>query len=114
MRKHPEGWEVGMEVFVTPKFGMNYTAQITKIGRRWIGIESNRGAEKFDATTLRMKDGGYSALGRVYASAWEYERSQESNQQWQVLRGLLSSARPAHLTAEQIAEMIATIKGDAT
>lgn len=108
--KHPNGWEVGMEVIAVihrsygDRGAQIYASKVTKIGRRWITFThtNGRGENRFDADTMMIDGSGYGSPGRVYPSMAEYEETLERNELWRDLRSHMAYQPPKHLTLERI------------
>lgn len=87
---------VGSMVWVVRRYGKGGYRTITKIGRRWVYLDSG---DRFEADDFDMRiDGrGYSSPGRCYASKAEYERSLLINKAWSDTYSRLTYSRPGCL-----------------
>jgi hypothetical protein len=113
MDRHPEGWHVGMMVFVVIDKDRNrvstFYEAITKIGRKWITIGEGYKPYRFDAETLFLDGGDYSSPGRVYASERDYLESTERQKAWGEFYRRLSYECPEHLTLDDIQAIAANV-----
>lgn len=107
--KHPNGWEVGMTVYVVldrRNMAPPTEAEITKIGRKWIYFGYG---SRFDADTMRIDGGQYQSRGRVWLSRAEYAEQTEIAKSWLHLYRRLGSIPPRGMTLARIAELEAEL-----
>jgi hypothetical protein len=113
MDRHPNGWQVGMTVYVVPpnRMGKPYVGTIEKIGRRWITFNGRGWPERFDADGMYLEsDAG--EPGRVWTSQAEYEESTALAKSWADLHSTIGRAyrRPDHITQQDIDDIMAKLQ----
>jgi hypothetical protein len=114
---HPQGWEVGMDVCVVYTENVRgepnpITANITKVGRKWITTACIQGfTTRFDAETMYIDGGRYSSPGKVYVDERAYHETTSLHKLWRDFRSYLPYAIPDHLTIGDVSELILLVQG---
>lgn len=117
-------WKVGDRVFVSDSAyrtkGVDlYWLVVSRVGRKWVTAEPEDNmawyrAGRFNPENGAFDSGGYSPKKYAWRSEEEYLAHQRSALLWGTLRGLIDRQyqRPAHLTADQMEQIISMLKGD--
>jgi hypothetical protein len=118
------GFSVGQTVFVArSQHGRGMPApealdevKITKLGRRWISLVSDRGwpAGRFDATTRALDGEGYSSPGSVWTSREEYTEHLTKITLWAEIRTTLNGiyGAPNWLSVSDMQTIKRLLKGE--
>jgi hypothetical protein len=87
---------------------------VTKVGRKWATLGEGWRSMRADLVTWDVDGGEYSSPGQLYALEDEWQTEKKLEEHWSVFLRWVSRRyrRPKHLTATQIEEVFAVLRGD--
>jgi hypothetical protein len=109
--------KVGDVVWFVPRQKYNGAPReltVTKVGRKWATIGEGWRRMRADVGSWAVDGGNYSGPGDLYTSEAAWREESEISAQWDLLRRWIERRyqRPEHLTAAQIADVFAVLRGD--